>query len=328
MDAVHPVLTVLKDRRRRGSRPLHRDDAHRVALAIDGGGMRGVVSGSMLAAIRDLGYGSAFDAVYGVSAGAINGAYFITGDGWPALTVYYDEMTTRSFIDWRRALRGQPIVSVGFIIDEVMEKRYPLNYGKVVGSDVPLYVIVTSVHQGKWRAEHTADSPEKLRLLLRASASIPVAAGAPVEMDGDTYVDGAVSLAHPALAAIEDGCSHIVVLRTRARVTPHSLPSMGRVAMTASLLATGGKLVKSFNDTRRQYAHLDALIDRDSQCDSPYLLDVSCRPGAHSVGPTTQRMDRLMEGMRVGYQSVVETFEGLPGRAFLRPVTIDPDNVG
>jgi len=39
-------------------------------------------------------------------------------------------------------------------------------------------------------------------------------------------------------------------------------------------------------------------------------------------------MDRLMEGMRVGYQSVVETFEGLPGRAFLRPVTIDPDNVG
>jgi len=41
---MHDVLRVLAERARAGSQPGRRDDGFRVALAIEGGGMRGTIS--------------------------------------------------------------------------------------------------------------------------------------------------------------------------------------------------------------------------------------------------------------------------------------------
>ncbi len=76
---THPVTQVLKQRARAGSRPGAREDGHRVALVLEGGGMRGVVSAGMTAAIERLGLTPGFDLVAGASAGAINGAALLAG---------------------------------------------------------------------------------------------------------------------------------------------------------------------------------------------------------------------------------------------------------
>jgi hypothetical protein len=68
---VHEVLRVLGERARAGSLPGERRDGFRVALAIEGGGMRGTISAGMALALDELGLVSAFDAVYGASAGTI-----------------------------------------------------------------------------------------------------------------------------------------------------------------------------------------------------------------------------------------------------------------
>ena len=62
---------MIEERARSGSRPGHRDDGLRIALAIEGGGMRGTVSAGMALALYERGLLPAFDAVYGSSAGAI-----------------------------------------------------------------------------------------------------------------------------------------------------------------------------------------------------------------------------------------------------------------
>jgi hypothetical protein len=67
---VHEVLRVLGARTAEGSLPGARNDGFRVALAIEGGGMRGTISAGMALALDELGLASAFDAVYGASAGA------------------------------------------------------------------------------------------------------------------------------------------------------------------------------------------------------------------------------------------------------------------
>jgi len=41
------------------SKPGKRDDGHKVALVIEGGGMRGSVSAGMVSAVMDLGFGGA-----------------------------------------------------------------------------------------------------------------------------------------------------------------------------------------------------------------------------------------------------------------------------
>ena len=80
MDAPsHPVAEVLLERLGAGSQPGVRRDGHRVALVLEGGGMRGVVSAGMTAALERYGLTPCFDLVVGSSAGAINGAALIAG---------------------------------------------------------------------------------------------------------------------------------------------------------------------------------------------------------------------------------------------------------
>jgi len=60
---MHDVLRVLAERARAGSQPGERDDGFLVALAIEGGGMRGTISAGMALALDELGLVPAFDAV-------------------------------------------------------------------------------------------------------------------------------------------------------------------------------------------------------------------------------------------------------------------------
>ena len=62
-DPDHPVLRLLRDRRHTASKPLNRTDGARLGLAVEGGGMRGIVSASMLVALEDFGFADAFDVV-------------------------------------------------------------------------------------------------------------------------------------------------------------------------------------------------------------------------------------------------------------------------
>src|SRR5256885_1723538 len=71
-EVTGPVLRVVLERAGNGSHPGARADDHLVALAVEGGGMRGAVSAGMCVVLEAAGLVSAFDRIYGVSAGALN----------------------------------------------------------------------------------------------------------------------------------------------------------------------------------------------------------------------------------------------------------------
>ena len=52
--------------------------------------MRGIVSAGMVTALEHLALRDVFDAVYGASAGAMNGAYFVAGQAAYGTTIYYE----------------------------------------------------------------------------------------------------------------------------------------------------------------------------------------------------------------------------------------------
>eukprot|EP00934_Nitzschia_sp_Nitz4_P007131 Nitzschia sp. Nitz4//scaffold68_size99682//33909//35732//NITZ4_004560-RA/size99682-processed-gene-0.74-mRNA-1//1//CDS//3329556581//7121//frame0 len=74
----HDVLQLMKSRFLTGSTPGHRSDNASLALAIEGGGMRGCVSAGMAAAIASLGLTDTFDTIYGSSAGSVVGSYMVS----------------------------------------------------------------------------------------------------------------------------------------------------------------------------------------------------------------------------------------------------------
>lgn len=214
----NPVLDLLERRMATGSRPGCRGsgDAAKLALVIEGGGMRGVISAGMVTALHDLGIRDPFDLVVGTSAGAMAGAFFLAGQPKIGTSLYYEDLIGKDWLDYRRLFRRKPIISLDYLIDTLMTSHKILDCERVITSDIPLFAVATRTSDYRSALLQDFETPDDLLHTLRASARIPIASGAPVEIDGEDYLDGSVAESIPVDTAVDRlGATHVLVLRTR-----------------------------------------------------------------------------------------------------------------
>src|SRR5688572_19932842 len=182
LDPEHPVLGVLRDRARADSRPGRRHDAYRVALVVEGGGMRGVVSAGMTAALERLGFTGCFDLVVGASAGAINGAALIAGVAREGAAAYHGPLASRSFVNPARALRGRPVIDVDYVLEYASSGLDMARHDRVVASPVALHCVAVSVETAQAVVFSGMRTKRELWDALLASSRMPWAGGAPIEI--------------------------------------------------------------------------------------------------------------------------------------------------
>ena len=234
---MHEVLRVLTARARAGSRPGEREDGLRVALAIEGGGMRGTVSGGMALALDELGLVPAFDAVYGASAGAISGAWLLSRPG--GLRGWTEPAYARTLIRRSGLLRGRPVADVRALIEDLYQTTFPMDFAAVRASPVEFHPLATDAATGQSTdLRPLVGTPADLRLALQASAALPLLAGPPVEFAGRRFYDAGVSESVPYRTALAQGATHVLVLRSHRE--PLSRPdehAPSRSARSARLIA-------------------------------------------------------------------------------------------
>src|ERR1700761_6848691 len=139
----HPVIQLIRRRREEGSRPGTRTDGRRVALVIEGGGMRGVVSAGMTAAIEQLGMRDAFDEVHGASAGAFNSAFLLAGQAAYLTALYPHGFGDPRFVSLRRVLRGHPLFDMDYVVGHVWREQRPLRVDEILSSAIELHCTAT-----------------------------------------------------------------------------------------------------------------------------------------------------------------------------------------
>ncbi len=209
---MHEVVRAL--RARAGSRPGARDDGFRVALAVEGGGMRGTISAGMALGLDELGLVDAFDAVYGASAGAITGAWLLSQP--QGLRGWAEPAYARAFIRRSALLRGRPVADVRALIEELYQTTFPMDFAAVLASPVEFHPLATDAATGaSTDLRPLVGTPAELRLALRASAALPLLAGPPVELDGRRFYDAGLSESVPYRTALAQGATHVLVLRSR-----------------------------------------------------------------------------------------------------------------
>jgi len=216
---VHEVLRVIEERARSGSRPGRRDDGLRIALSIEGGGMRGTVSAGMALALYERGLRPAFDAVYGSSAGAISGAWLVSSNP-EGLRGWADPDYARSLIRWRAPLRRRPrrrpVVDVETLIEVLYQTDFPMDFASILASPVEYHPLATDAASGESTDLRPLITDEaELRLALRASASLPFLAGPSIELRDRRFYDAGVAESIPFRTPLAQGATHILVLRSR-----------------------------------------------------------------------------------------------------------------
>ncbi len=223
---AHPVLDLMRQRKRDGSRPGHRNDGARLGLAIEGGAMRGVVSAGMLKALEHLRLLDTFDAIYGSSAGAINGAFFLTSQAFYGINIYFEEINNSRFLSLGRSVTRRPVMALDYLFDEVMVERKVLDWRAVLESPIAFKVVATSLDDLGARVFEGFRDREHLFAALQASSSVPLLAGAPAEVDGERFLDALLFEPIPYRSAVRDGCTHVLVLLTRPEGFLNGQPSL------------------------------------------------------------------------------------------------------
>lgn len=209
---------LLEARRASGSKVGYRaDDAH-LALVLEGGGMRGVVSIAMASEFEHRGYRDAFDSVHGSSAGACAAAYFAAGQADYGARIYFEDINNKRFIDAWRPLRGEAIMDKSFLIDDVMVNIKPLLWSEIVSRPGFLNIVATAAATGIGQQFDTFDSRDELLATLKASICLPLIAGHSVALEGTDFVDGGIVQQIALESAASKRATHAVVLMTRSEV--------------------------------------------------------------------------------------------------------------
>ena len=305
-DSALCVRDIVLGRAAAGSRPGARRDAHHVALCIEGGAMRGVASAGMVAAIEQLGLLPAFDAVYGSSGGALNGAYLLAGQAAIGTTIYYENINNEKFISFARTFTSRPIVDIDFLVWHVMQHEKPLDTAAVVASAIPLYIVSSSVDTGERTVALAHDAGHLLRL-LRAGATMPVMGGPPAEVDGGRYWDALLTEPVPVPVADTPPVTHVVALLTRCPGAPGpSLSWFERMYVLPRIASYSPALAARYRNRAHEYADLIRHIDQGVTPNGRPVLGV--KPRGPAMDKLERRRDRLMDGAAQGFAAVSSAF--------------------
>lgn len=289
---MREVLRILRERAGSGSRPGHRADDYRVALSIEGGGMRGTVSAGMALALHELGLVYAFDAVYGSSAGAITGAWLLSSTP-EGLRGWADPDYARTLIRWSALLRGRPVVDVKTLVEVVYQSGFPMDFGSVLASPVEYHPLGTDAETGESTdLRPLIGDPAELRLALRASASLPFLAGPPVELRGRRFFDAGVAESVPFRTPLAQGATHILVLRSRRPFASETAGDPG----DAAAVAASGDAAGQVGPGGPAAAAVAALPSVDSPCGA-------CGSSG-SNGRTSPRSTRILVRTALRHESL------------------------
>ena len=298
-----PVVDALRER----------PPGARIALVVEGGGMRGAVSGGMALALHELGLSDAFRRRVRVVGRRLERD--VAGQR-PCARRHpdLDRPWSGARADPpRRRLRGGPVVDVETLVEKRYEQLSPGLFDAVLAADTELHPIGTDVSSGDAVDLHDSiDDEQALRRALRATAALPLLAGGPVEVDGRRFLDAGLSAAIPFRAALADGATHVLVLRSRRFGETAQPPGRVSGALTNALLRRIDPAVARAFMSRadRESRDEEFLAERDADPSlEPAVMSIRPAPDSPVPSRLERDIDTVRAGLDAGHAAAMEALK-------------------
>ncbi|MGQ4597419.1 patatin-like phospholipase family protein [Nocardia sp. R6R-6] len=298
--SVSPVAELIRARHATSTRA----DGHRLVLVIEGGGSRGAYSSGMVSALEELGLTAVFDAVYGTSAGAINGAWLLSGRAIRGMRSWTDPVIMRRAVDPARLLRGRPAFDLRYLVHQVYDGIEPMDFEAILANSTTFHPIATDIRTGQAvdLHPHITDKGTLMRA-LRASAGLPILAGPPVRMGGGAFFDGGLTETVPIRTAVRAGATRALVLRTR-RVDERRPPAsrLHQLVGGSYLRAVAPGAYRAWLERPHQQDIEDkALADLGDS-----VLQIHPPPGSPDVDSAARDTTLLSAALQIGRHAVLD----------------------
>jgi predicted patatin/cPLA2 family phospholipase len=308
MGRVHPVLELISERLAAGSVPGERADGRRLALVIEGGSSRGTYSSGMALALDELGVTPAFDAVYGSSAGALNGAWLLCGRSSTGVRTWWNPVVMRRIINPLHTLRGRAVIDLEYLVHQVYSVLEPMDFPAILANPVTFHPLATDADTGESTDLHPfLDDVDAIKVALAASSCMPVLAGPPIPMAGRRFVDAGVAEPIPFRTALRQDATELLVLRTRrADELPLRPPRVHDVVVPRFLRRQAPGTIEAWRDTYRRDVEDEEMLAAD-----PRILSVRPPAGAPDVVALERDPAVLRKAVDLGKNAVLDVLDGL-----------------
>lgn len=180
---------------------------------LEGGGMRGIYTAGVLDVFME--QGVCFDGVLGVSAGAIHGSSYVSGQKGRSIRYYRKYIGNWRFMSLRSLFLTGELVGRKLCYEDIPNRLDPFDYEAFKASDTAFYVGCSNLKTGKGEYLRVTDLRRQMDL-LRASASLPYVSK-PVDYRGMKLLDGGCTDSIPVAVMRRLGYKRLVVVQTRQR---------------------------------------------------------------------------------------------------------------
>ena len=142
----------------------------KTGLVLEGGAMRGIYTAGVLDVFLE--NQIHFDGVIGVSAGALHGCSFVSGQKGRSIRYYKKYRNDKHFMSLWSLVHTGEVVGKQFCYHEIPERLDPYDYEAFFKSDTAFYAVCTNLETGKAEYIRITDMLNQVDV-MRASASMP-----------------------------------------------------------------------------------------------------------------------------------------------------------
>ncbi len=226
----------------------------RIGLLSLAGGNRGIVGGSVVAAMEKYGLQHKFKILVGISTGAPQVAYFAAGVANRGRRIYYEVCTTPEYM---MLSRRQPVKTIrrfyrGNAVD--LDHLCSVFRGEIGSNSLDVdalcackanvYVGVTDYATGEGRLINLKTALPDSVAAIHASIAMPHVYRKPVIVNGKRYLDGTGALVFPAREIVESwNLSGLLVITNGPRTHSRSLVHAALEFFAINLLPPGPRRV-------------------------------------------------------------------------------------
>lgn len=180
-------------------------------LVLEGGAHRAIYTAGVLDVFME--NGVTFDGVIGVSAGAIHGCAFVSGQRGRSINYTLKYASDKRYMSCYSLITTGNMVGEQFCYHDLPEKLFPFDHRAFEKSPTKFYVTCSNLETGEAEYIYCDELRTKMPY-LRASASMPFVSQTS-HINGKSYLDGGISDSIPVRAFQKMGYDKCVVVQTR-----------------------------------------------------------------------------------------------------------------